>query len=170
MTSNLTIVLRIRFLLSATNTSEVWMLRLNLPCSLWSAWLLKSAALDTHINFTCICVVILFTVRDTLTFCLEKWRLSIGFGHTGHICKNNPRIWGLLYPWLASVCEALSTLNIALLSTTLLIYSEKFSSLNKNRGATVVLRFHCLILPRLLVRLRIIWSLRSLWFLRLHLI
>ena len=170
MTSNLTIVLSIRFLLSPTNTGKVWMLRLNLPCSLWSAWLLESATLDTHVDFTCIRVVVFFTFRNTLTFCLEKWRFSIGFSHSRHIGKNNPRVRRLLYPWLASVCETLSALDIALLSTILRIYSEKFPSLNKNWSAASILRFHYLILPGLLVWLRFIWSLRSLWFLRLHLI
>lgn len=170
MTSNLTIVLRIRFLLSSTNTGKVWMLRLNLPCSLWSIWLWESTTLDTHVNFTCIRVVIFFTFRNTLTFCLEKWLFSIGFSHSRHIGKNNPRVRWLLYPWLASVSETLSALDITLLSTILRIDSEEFPSLNKNRGATSILRFHYLILPGLLVRLRFIWSLRSLWFLRLHLI
>ena len=170
LTSNLTIVLEIRFLLSTTNTCKVWMLRLNLPRSLWGAWLWKSTTLDTHINFTCICVGIFITFRCTLTFCLEKWWFSIGFSHSRHICKNYPRVRRLLYPWLASVCETLPALHIALLSTILRIYSEKFPSLNKNRCATSILRFRYLILPGLLARLRFIWSLRSLWFLRLHLI
>ena len=170
MTTNLTIVLRVSFLLSSTNTSKVWMLRLNLPCSLWSAWFLESATLDTHINFTGICIVTFFAFRDTLTLCLEKWWFSIGFSHGRHICKDNSRVWRLLYPWLASICDTLSALDIALFSTTLRIYTEKFSSLHKNRGATSILRFCRLILSRLLARLRFIWSLRSLWFLRLHLI
>ena len=134
---------------------------LALSSILWCHGFLNPAALKTNIYFACIHVIQLLSFWNTLAFCLEKARFTVRFSHSWHICENNPGILRLFHSRMTSVCIALSTLHVTLLSSTLRVHSAKFTPLYQNWGATIIWSFQCWILF-----LRLLWMIviRTLWF------